>query len=90
MYIFFSRTFSIPVYTTNMEKEKGNGLKAIGTIASSIGLAAGIVACHFSQKFILEKFSVEPFAFYQSFIIVYSFAFLTSGAKIRFGLKDKK
>jgi hypothetical protein len=88
--MFFSRTFSIPVYTTNMEREKVSGTNAIGTVASAVGLAAGIVACHFSQKFIFEKFNVEPLAFYQSFIIVYAFAFLTSGAKIRVGLKDKK
>ena len=62
--------------------EKGKFTKTIGLIANVIAVTTGIVACHYSQKFIFEKFGVEPLQFYQSFIVTYALAFLAIGIRV--------
>lgn len=62
-----------------MENEKRPRL--FDAIVDLTVVATGFFAFHFSQIFILDKFGVEPFRLYQSFVIFYAYAFLTRKRK---------
>lgn len=84
----FLRTFSNRVYTTNMEK--GKYTNAIHLISTGIAVTTGIVACHYAQKFILERADVEPLTFFQSFVVTYAISFLNRGVRLNSTRKAEK